>query len=40
MVIPSRVYVDLDVINHDLTSGISDPALRFQETRTSPYIRG
>ena len=40
MVIPSHVCVDLDVINNDLTSDISAPALRFQETRTSPYIEG
>ena len=40
MVIPSHVYVDLDVINHDLTSDISAPALKFQETRSSPYIEG
>ena len=40
MVIPSHVYADLDVINNDLASDISAPALRFEETRTSPYIEG
>ena len=40
MVIPSHVYVDLAVINNDLTSDISAPALRLQRTRTSPYIEG
>ena len=40
MVIPSHVYVDLDVINNDLTSDISAPALRFQVARPSPYIEG
>ena len=40
MVIPSHAYVDLDVINTDLTSDISAPALRFQEARTSPYTTG
>ena len=40
MVIPSHVYVDLDVVNNDLTSDISAPALKFQGTRTSPYIEG
>ena len=40
MVIPAHVYVHLDVINNDLTSDINTPALRFQETRTSPYIEG
>jgi hypothetical protein len=34
------VYVDLDVISNDLKRDISAPALRFQETRTSPYIDG
>ena len=40
MVIPSHVYVDVDVVNNDLTSDISAPALRFQETRDTPYIEG
>ena len=30
----------MDVINNDLTSDISAPALRFEETRTPPYIDG
>ena len=40
MVMPSHVRVYLDVINNDLTSDIGAPALKFQETRTSPYIEG
>ena len=40
MVIPSHMYVDLDVVNNDLTSNINAPALKFEETRTSPYIEG
>ena len=40
MVIPSHVYVDLDVVNNDLTIDISALALKFEETRTSQYIEG
>ena len=40
MVVASHVYVDLDVVNNDLTSDISAPVLRFQERRNSPYIEG
>ena len=40
MIFPSHVYVALDVVNNDLTSDISAPALRFEETRPFPYIEG
>ena len=40
MVVASHVYVDLDVVNNDMTSDVSAPALRFQETRNAPYIEG
>jgi len=40
MVVPSHVYVNLNVVSNDLTSDIGAPALKFQETRTSPYIEG
>ena len=38
MVVASHVYVDLDVVNNDMTSDVSAPALRFQETRNAPYM--
>ena len=40
MVVASRVYFDLDVVKNDMTSDVSAPAPRFQETRTAPYIEG
>jgi len=40
MVVASHVYVDLDVVNNDMTSDVSAPSLRFQETRNAPYIEG
>ena len=40
MVVASHVYVDLDVVNNDMTSDVSAPTLRFQETRNAPYIEG
>ena len=40
MVVASHVYVDLDIVNNDMTSDVSAPSLRFQETRSAPYIEG
>ena len=40
MVVASHVYVDLDVVNNDMTSDVSAPTLRFQETWNAPYIEG
>ena len=40
MVAASHVYVDLDVVNNDMTSDVSAPVLRFQETRNAPNIEG
>ena len=39
-VVASHVYVDLDVVNNDMTIDLSAPTLRFQETRYAPYIEG
>ena len=40
MVVAPHAYVDLDVVNNDMTSDVSDPALRFQETRHARYVEG
>ncbi len=36
---PYRVYIDLDVVNHDYSS-TSEPQLRFGETRDTPFLPG
>ena len=40
MVVAPHVYVDVDVVNNDMTSNVSASALRFQETMNAPYIGG
>ena len=40
MIVASHVHVDSDVVNNDMTSDVSAPALRLQETRNPLYIEG
>ena len=35
----THVYMDLDVINNDYTTG-SAPQLRFEEVRNAPFLEG
>ena len=40
MTVVSHVYVALDVVSNDMTSDVSAPAPRFQETRNAPCVEG
>ena len=37
---PIHTYLDLDVVNNNLISDSIAPALRFEETRTTPFLEG
>ena len=37
---PCHVYLDLDVLNNDFSSGAKPHRLEFQETRNSPFLDG
>ena len=37
---PIHVYLDLDVINNNLSSTAAAPVLTFQENRNSPFLDG
>ena len=37
---PYHVYLDLDVLNNDFSSGAQPHILEFQETRNSPFLDG
>ena len=41
MTTPFHIYLDLDVRNDDTdTKGLRHPPLRFEETRTQPFLDG
>ena len=33
-------YLDLDVVNNNLSGDTEDPVLRFEETRNQPFLKG
>ena len=37
---PIHTYLDLDVVNNNLVSETVAPALRFEETRNTPFLEG
>ena len=37
---PIHTYLDLDVVNNNLVSDTLAPALRFEETRNTPFLEG
>ena len=37
---PIHTYLDLDVVNNNLTGDLAAPALRFEETRNTPFLDG
>ena len=37
---PFHVYLDLDVMNNDTSSGKPPPQLTFEETRNQPFLEG
>ena len=37
---PIHTYLDLDVVNNNLTGDLAAPALRFEETRNTPFLEG
>ena len=37
---PIHTYLDLDVVNNNLISDSIAPALRFEETRNTPFLEG
>ena len=37
---PIHTYLDLDVVNNNLTGEVVAPALRFEETRNTPFLEG
>ena len=37
---PIHKYLDLDVVNNNLTGDVVAPALRFEETRNTPFLEG
>ena len=37
---PYHVYLDLDIVNNDVSSGTAPPICRFSETRSTPILDG
>ena len=37
---PIHTYLNLDVVNNNLISDTIAPALRFEETRNTPFLEG
>ena len=37
---PIHTYLDLDVVNNNMTSNTNAPQLRFEENRNTPFLEG
>ena len=37
---PIHTYLDLDVVNNNMTSSNNAPHLRFEENRNTPFLEG